>query len=128
MMLPVRLLSTFLVLAEPERAAAPVELSLADAQTRAAAHSPEVALSRGRIRAAEATRVGAGIRVPVNPRLSVDARPGLDTSSRGKLGWSSTLDILMEVGDVPGSRLREADQRTRVARADDAVTRLEARL
>jgi cobalt-zinc-cadmium efflux system outer membrane protein len=90
--------------------------------------APEVSLSLGRVRAAEATRVGADIRVPVNPRLSVDARPGLDASSRGKLGWSSTLDLLMEVGDVPGSRLREADQRTRVARADAGVTRLEARL
>jgi outer membrane protein TolC len=128
-MVPVRLLSTLLALSETDRAPpAPVQLSLADAQTRAVTSAPEVALARGRIRAAEASRVGAEIRVPVNPRLSVDARPGLDASSRGKLGWSSTLDVLMEVGDVPGARLREADQRTRVARADHEVTRLEARL
>src|SRR5690349_3791160 len=98
---PVCLLSTLLAMSDPDRAPAPVDLSLADAQARAAVRAPEVSLSLGRVRAAEATRVGAEIRVPVNPRLSVDARPGLDASSRGKLGWSSTLDVLMEVGDVP---------------------------
>jgi cobalt-zinc-cadmium efflux system outer membrane protein len=105
-----------------------VSLSLAEAQARAAAYSPEVALAAGRVRAAEATRVGAGLRTPVNPRISADARPGLDAATRGDVGYAAGLDVLLEVNDAPGARVREAGQRTRAAQADASVARLDARL
>jgi outer membrane protein TolC len=123
------LLVTLVLLESPAPAVdGPVTLSLAEAQERAAARAPEVKLANGRVLSAAATRIGAGVRVPVNPRLALDARPGLDAGTRGKVGLASTLDLLMEVGDVPGARLAEADRRTRSAEAEAAVVRLEARL
>src|SRR3954468_996327 len=114
-----------LMLLEPTASASPaaVDLSLAEAQDRAAARAPEVNAANGRVRSAAATRIGADVRVPVNPRLSVDARPGLDADTRGKLGFASSLDLLLELGDVPGARLAEADQRTRSAEAEAGVVR-----
>jgi cobalt-zinc-cadmium efflux system outer membrane protein len=105
-----------------------VTLSLAEAQARAASSAPEVRLAAARVREAAATRVGAGVRLPVNPRLAVDGRPGLAKGARGDIGYAGQLDLLFEVSDAPGARRREADQRAAAATADAAVVGLEARL
>jgi outer membrane protein TolC len=105
-----------------------IELSLAEAQDRAALSAPEVTVALRQVGEAAATRVGAGIVMPVNPTLSFDARPGLDDASRGAFGVSSTLDFLFEVGGAPSARVREAHARTRAARAEVEVVQAEARL
>src|SRR5262245_21883978 len=116
----------------PLRAAAeagdPVALSLEEAQTRAARYAPEARRAAGRIREALATRVGAGVILPVNPSVSVDARPGLDRETRGDVGVAGSLDVTFEVGGGPGARAREARARTRAATADGSVAMLDARL
>lgn len=103
-------------------------LTLAEAQARASRQAPEVRLSELGVREAEATRVGAGIRLPENPRITLDGRPGLDSSSRGELGFGAGVEVRFEAANAAGARLREADGRTKVARADVQVVRLEARL
>jgi cobalt-zinc-cadmium efflux system outer membrane protein len=123
-------LSGLLCLLAGERAQAGVPdqalaLSLADAFALAEKIAPELRLADGRVREAEATKVGAHIRLPTNPRLSVEARPGLDRESRGQLGYASSLDFLFELGDVPGSRLREAGARVDLARAESALHKWE---
>src|SRR5689334_19945144 len=60
-----------------ETGAEHVALSLPEAIRRAMAQAPEVVAAQNNIRQAEARRVGAGVIMPVNPRLSVDARPTL---------------------------------------------------
>src|SRR4051812_5723336 len=49
-----------------------VALSLPDAIRRAMAQAPEVVIAQNNIRQAEARRIGAGVIMPVNPRISVD--------------------------------------------------------
>jgi cobalt-zinc-cadmium efflux system outer membrane protein len=100
-------------------------LSLAEALAIADKAAPSLRLGESRIREAAATKVGANIRLPVNPRLSFDGRPGLDRESRGHVGYASSLDFLFELGDVPGSRVREADARVELARAEQTVNRVE---
>jgi outer membrane protein TolC len=106
----------------------PFALSLEDAQTRAARFAPQARLAAGRVREASATRVGAGVILPVNPSVSVDARPGLDKQTRGDVGVAGSVDFMFEVGGAPGARVREANARTRAATADGKVATLEARL
>jgi outer membrane protein TolC len=89
--------------------------------------APELRLADARIREADATKVGANIRLPVNPRLSFDGRPGLDRATRGQVGYASSLDFLFELGNVPASRLREASARTDLAQAEAAQDRLSVR-
>lgn len=119
-----------LIIATPEERADArlLELSLSAAQTRAEGRAPDVRLAVGSLRTAEATRVGAGLRVPVNPRLSIDGRPGLDPSHRDKVGFGSTLEVVVEPWDTPGARLREAHHRALTSRAAVQVARLDARL
>ncbi|HET6334272.1 MAG TPA: TolC family protein [Polyangiales bacterium] len=105
-----------------------VVLSLEEAQSRAARLAPEARLAAGRIKEAAATRVGAGVILPVNPSVSFDARPGLDRNTRGEVGVAGGLDVTFEVGGGPGAREREADARTRSATAEGGIAQLEARL
>ncbi|HSI02941.1 MAG: TolC family protein [Myxococcota bacterium] len=103
-------------------------VSLAEVRSRAAARSPDVRQAMLRIREAEATRVGAGIIMPVNPRVQFDLRPGLNQGTGGTYGYGTMLDLLFEVSGAGGARVREADMRAAVARAQSALTTLEARL
>ncbi|HEY0712308.1 MAG TPA: TolC family protein [Polyangia bacterium] len=119
-----------IVLTVPSRAfAKPVAtgLSLAEARRLADTRAPEVVTARNRIREAEASRIGTGVRLPVNPRLSVDARPGLDREARGAWGWAGNLDLLFEVTGAAGARRGEAEARVGVARAEADVITLDAR-
>lgn len=108
-------------------AAAPLSLSLPDALTRARADGPEVTRARFAAREADAKRVGAGLVVPVNPRLAVDARP-LISGGSGSLGYGATLDFLFDVGGAPRARVREAARWSAVAQAELAMSRTSARV
>lgn len=108
-------------------AQAPLSLSLPDALARAKADGPEVTRARFAAREADARRVGAGIIMPVNPRLAVDARPLLSGGS-GSLGYGATLDVLFDVGGAPRARVREAARWSAVAQAELAMSRTSARV
>jgi outer membrane protein, heavy metal efflux system len=104
-----------------------LSLSLAEAEERAMAQSPEVVRSRQNIRISEARRVGAGIILPINPRLSVDVRPPI-TGGYKDVGYSAAVDFLFDVGGAPRARVREAEREAGVARADFVFDRVQARL
>ncbi|HYP89682.1 MAG TPA: TolC family protein, partial [Polyangiaceae bacterium] len=108
-------------------AAAPLSLSLPDALARAKADGPEVTRARFAAREADARRVGAGLVIPVNPRLAVDARP-LISGGSGSLGYGATLDFLFDVGGAPRARVREADRLSELAQAELAMSRTSARV
>jgi len=95
--------------------------------SRAVAAGPEVTRARFALRAADAHRVGAGIVVPQNPRLAVDARPLLQGGS-GNPGYGATLDVLFDVSGAPRARVREAERFAALARADLTTTRSMARV
>ena len=107
---------------------APLDISLEDVRARAAQHAPEVRRAIHQVREAEASRVGAGIVLPVNPRLQVEARPGLTDNTFGELGYSAILDALFEVGGAPRARVREAEYRAAVAETQAVLARLDAKL
>jgi cobalt-zinc-cadmium efflux system outer membrane protein len=119
------------VLINPEQAHAEegrkVTLSLAEALRRAEATSPEVAVAESVVREAEARRIGAGIVMPVNPRLSFDVRPTVTGGPPRELGYGAALDFLFEPGGAPAARVREAEHEAGVARADLAFDRSDAR-
>ncbi len=104
-----------------------LRLTLAAALSRAETAAPALVIAQGLIAEAAATRVGAGIRLPENPRLSLDARP-LPGRGPDRLGFAGSLEARFEVADAAGARRLEADRRVDVFRAEAAVTRLEARL
>lgn len=108
--------------------AAPHELSLIGVRERASARSPEVRQALRRVREAEATRVGAGIVLPVNPTLQIEARPGLNDGTQGEFGYAAIIDALFEVGGAPGARVREAERRAAVAEAEALLSRLDSKL
>jgi cobalt-zinc-cadmium efflux system outer membrane protein len=112
--------------AEPPR---DVSLTLAEALQRAGAGAPEVSVMDHVVREREARRVGAGVVMPVNPRISADMRPPLERGFvREPMGYGVMLDALFEVGGAPGARVTEAQRGADVARADLATTRLSAKL
>ena len=94
---------------------------------RAKATSPEVTRARYAAREADAKRVGAGIRLPVNPRLSVEGRPILSGGS-GRMGYAATLDLLFDVSGAPNARIREAQRYSQLAQAELAMSRTSARV
>jgi hypothetical protein len=105
-----------------------LQLSLLEAERRANEAAPALKIGEARVAEALATRVGAGIRLPSNPRLSIDGRAGWQGEGRGESGFASSLDLVFEVADAAGARLAEADERTRLAGAELIVARLQARL
>lgn len=111
----------------PAFAAAPLSLSLPEALDRAKADGPEVTRARFAVREADAKRVGAGLIMPINPRLAVDARP-LISGGSGSLGYGATLDFLFDVGGAPRARVREAARWSAVAQAELAMSRTSARV
>ena len=108
-------------------AAVPLSLSLPDALARAKADGPEVTRARFAAREADARRVGAGLVMPVNPRLAVDARP-LISGGSGSMGYGATLDFLFDVGGAPRARVREAARFSALAQAELAMSRTSARV
>ena len=95
-------------------------LTLKQVLDAAAARAPRVQAAARALAEAEASRVGQGVWVPVNPRLSADYRPlaielpGQPSDPRH--GYFLGLDGQVEVSGAAGARLREADLRVAVAR------------
>jgi cobalt-zinc-cadmium efflux system outer membrane protein len=114
--------------AGPAPAPPPVALSLDEALRRAEQTVPDLLTAESTVREAEATRVGAGVRLPVNPRIQVDARRGIDRGGSKELGWAAGADLLFEVANAAGARIEESRRRVAMARAELTVARLEARL
>lgn len=110
-----------------EARAASLSLSLDEAIARAEQRAPEVILAGRAVREARAQRVGAGLLLPVNPRLSADARPQLAGGTFGVLGYAASLEFLFDVGGAPRARVREAERAADVAIADVALERLRGR-
>lgn len=109
-LLCISVVATVALTAAPSaQAATPLSLSLPDALSRAKASGPEVTRARYAVREADAKRVGAGLVIPANPRLQVDARP-LISGGSGKMGYGATLDFLFDVGGAPRARVREAER------------------
>ncbi len=108
-------------------AAEPLSLSLPEALSRAKADGPEVTRARFAVREADAKRIGAGLVIPANPRLQVDARP-LVSGGSGRMGYGATLDVLFDVGGAPRARVREAERYSALAQADLAMSRGSARV
>jgi len=111
----------------PAHAAVPLALSLPDALERAKSTGPEVKRAGFALREADARRVNAGMVLPVNPRLAVDARP-LISGGSSSMGYGATLDFLFDVGGAPRARIREAQQFSALAKADVARSRTSARV
>jgi cobalt-zinc-cadmium efflux system outer membrane protein len=96
---------------------------------RGDARAPELVLAEGQIREVAARRAGAGIVVPVNPRLTVEARPGLAKgSSFSDVGYAANLDTTFDLGGAPNARVREVARDVEVASADRNMERVSARL
>ena len=108
--------------------APPLSLSLKDAIERAEQRAPEVVLAGRAVQEARAQRVGAGVVMPVNPRLAVDARPLLTGGPFGELGYSASLEMLFDVGGAPRARVVEAERGADVATADLSLERLRGRI
>jgi cobalt-zinc-cadmium efflux system outer membrane protein len=108
---------------------APLSLTLTEAVNRAVADAPEVVSGRQNVREADARRVGAGIVIPNNPRISVDVRPAV-TGGNGfrDLGYGALLDLPFQPGGAPSARIAEAERTSSVARADLVLDRSNARL
>ncbi|MBK6694944.1 MAG: TolC family protein [Myxococcales bacterium] len=105
----------------------PVSLTLAESLARAEAQAPEVIMAGHELRDAAARRVGAGLILPSNPRLSVDARPVLRGGSLSDVGYAATADMLFEPGGAPRARVEEADRFKSLAQSELRIHRLSAR-
>ena len=108
--------------------AATISLSLKDAIDRAEQRGPDVLLAQRVVREARAARTGAGVILPVNPRVNVDARPLLGRGPIGELGYAASLEVLFDVGGAPHARVVEADRGAEVATADLSLERLRGRI
>jgi outer membrane protein, heavy metal efflux system len=110
-------------------AAAANPLTLSQALERAASSAPEVQVAARVLDEAEATRVGAGIFLPTNPRLFVDYRrlafsPPMDPLNGYNLGVDGTL----EVSGAGFARVEEADRRVSLARSELSLAQTFAKL
>jgi cobalt-zinc-cadmium efflux system outer membrane protein len=97
-------------------------LTLEQALARAREAAPQVQVAARVVQEAEASRVGAGVFLPVNPRLFADYRPlavelpGQPVDPRH--GYNLGVDGQVEVSGASGARLEEAERRVALARAE----------
>ena len=97
-------------------------LTLEDAINRARERSPEVQLAARVVDEAEATRVGAGVFLPTNPRIFADYRPlvvelpGSPVDPRH--GYNVGINGDIEVSGAGFARVEEADRRVALAQAE----------
>ncbi len=116
------LLAILLLAAAPALAA---EWTLDRVLARAREAAPEVQVASRLVQEAEATRVGAGVPFPSNPRLFADYRPlaielpGQPVDPRH--GYNLGLDGTFEVSGAGGARLEEANRRVAIAKAELAA-------
>jgi outer membrane protein, heavy metal efflux system len=104
-----------------------LSLSLEGALARAFASGPQVTHARFAVREADAHRVGAGIIMPQNPRLAIDARP-LVRGGSGSPGYGATLDFPLDLSGAPRARVREAERLVTLAQADLGLAQATARI
>lgn len=99
------------------------EPELAQMLARARAASPEVRLALRDVAEAEASRIGQGVVLPVNPRLALQGR-GLAVPQAGvsgstldpRFGYDVSLDFLFDISGAPRSRVAEAEERIEISR------------
>ncbi|PZR06939.1 MAG: hypothetical protein DI536_29150 [Archangium gephyra] len=97
-------------------------LTLEQAVERARERSPEVQLAARVVDEADATRVGAGVFLPTNPRIFADYRPlvielpGSPVDPRN--GYNVGINGDIEVSGAGFARVEEANRRVEVARAE----------
>lgn len=97
-------------------------LTLEQVLERARSAAPTVQVASRVVQEAEASRVGAGIILPVNPRLFADYRPmavelpGQPVDPRH--GYNLGLDGQVEVSGAGGARLEEAERRVALAKGE----------
>jgi outer membrane protein, heavy metal efflux system len=123
--------SVFLCVVSPvnEAAAEQLRLTLPEALERASQRAPELVLADLQIREVDARRAGAGILLPENPRLQVEARPAVTGGSFfGDMGYAGSLNALFDLGGAPGARVKEVDRDVELAGAVRNIDRIEARL
>ena len=109
-------------------AAQELSLSLPAALDRSLTRAPELVLADQQLREIDARRNGAGILLPVNPRLTVEARPTLSSGNFGDLGYAATLDTSFDLGGAPSARVREVDRDMALGSAGRDVERVAIRL
>ena len=117
------------VLAAADGGGAKRELVVAEALERASQRAPELVLAEQQIREVGARRAGAGIIMPVNPRLQVEVRPPFTQGKfLGDLGYSATIDGNFDLGGAPCARVREVERDVELASAERNRERVSARL
>ncbi len=103
--------------------------SLSEVIERASTTAPEVKVAGRVLQEAEATRVGAGVFLPSNPRLFADYRrlaspPPIDPLN----GYNLGIDGTFEVSGAGWARLDEAERRVSLARSELATAQSFARV
>jgi cobalt-zinc-cadmium efflux system outer membrane protein len=102
---------------------------MTEALERSSERAPELILADRQIAETEARREGAGVVMPVNPRLQVEARPAVTGGKFfGNMGYAALLDTSFELGGAPHARVREVERDVELARAQRNVERVSARL
>lgn len=109
--------------------AAASPLTLAQALERAASSAPEVRVAAQVLQEAEATRVGAGVFLPQNPRLFVDYRRLASPPPQDPInGYNLGVDGTLEVSGAGFSRVEEAERRVALARSELVTTQMLAKV
>jgi len=112
-----------------ERVADRLTLSLADALERASQRAPELVLAERQVLETGARRAGAGIIMPTNPALRVEARPAVTGGGFiSDLGYAASLDTTFDLGGAPAARVREVERDVELSRAQAGAQRVLARL
>jgi outer membrane protein TolC len=104
-----------------------VVLSRDDAMRLGEQTVPRLVLERARADESKALRVGAKLRVPENPRVEFDFRPGLNQSALGAFGYAVTGEVVFDVANAARTRVAQAEAEVELAQAQFAVARLDAR-
>ncbi|HET8937522.1 MAG TPA: TolC family protein [Polyangiales bacterium] len=112
-----------------EAAAEQLRLSLPEAINRAGQRAPELILADLQTQQVAARRAGAGIVLPENPRLNLEARPAV-TGGRfiGDMGYAGSVTALFDLGGAPSARIDEVNRDVELAGAIRDIDRIDARL
>lgn len=107
-----------------------VAISLEEAVARALEGAPESVLGASEIAVAQASRVGATLRVAGRPHVQAEVRPNVDPQLPGGTapGYAASAGIPLDLTRAPAARLEEADRRVDLAEAELAVIRMDVRL
>jgi len=127
-MLVVRAVS-IAVMSMPWGVAVAAPRSLSEVIDRASSAAPEVQVAARVLQEAEATRVGAGVFLPTNPRLFADYRrlaspPPIDPLN----GYNFGVDGTLEVSGAGFARVEEAERRVALARSELLMAQAFARV